>query len=108
MKLGDIYWLKSQDTISHPQVIIEIKNSNPQMVVVCALTTNTKKSNIPGNVQLDFGEANLAKPSIVEVSKQLEVSSDQLGEYVGTLSEQRVNEILAGIAFVEKSFLNRR
>ncbi|MCI0712365.1 MAG: type II toxin-antitoxin system PemK/MazF family toxin [Chloroflexi bacterium] len=114
---GDVYWVQlatQEDTesrIAHPHVIIEDDklNHDPLIitVTVCALTTNTRKISIPGNILLEAGEANLLKTSIVEVSKVSTIDKSQLGEYIGTLSEKRVHQILAGIKFVQTSFFDR-
>jgi mRNA interferase MazF len=71
-------------------------------VVVCALTTNLKRAKAPGNVYLDTGEANLPKQSIVVVSQVSTVDKAQLGEYIGSLTQQRVNQILAGMQFLQR------
>lgn len=49
--------------------------------MVCALTSNIKRANTPGNVLLETGEANLPRQSVVEVSKVSTVDKIQLGEY---------------------------
>lgn len=113
---GDIYWIQLEAApeleprIPHPHVVIQAidSNHNPlNSVIVCALTSNLKRINMPGNVLLDAGEGNLSKQSVVEVSKISTVDKTQLGEYIGSLSEQRVQQILDGIRFVEVSFLTR-
>jgi len=104
LTLGDIYWLRLSEDVSHPQVVITIDSS--VMVTVVALTTNMLKVSFPGNILLDPGEGGLTKRSIIEVSKRLTINKSQLSDYVGRLSEQRLNEILAGINFVQTSFLS--
>jgi mRNA interferase MazF len=106
IKQGDMYWVQLADEsdIAHPHVVIEVDTGT---VTVCAVTTNAKKISIPGNVLLEVGEANLLKQSIVEVSKAATIDKTALGDYIGTLSEQRVQQILAGIRFVQRSFFNR-
>jgi mRNA interferase MazF len=69
--------------------------------VVCALTSNLKRAKAPGNVLLDIGEANLSRQSVVVVSQVSTVDKTQLGEYIGSLSEQRVHQILAGMQFLQ-------
>ena len=110
---GDVYWVTledmngEEDGIPHPYVVIQenlFNHSRIHTVVICALTTNIRRSSIQGNVALEVGEANLPKQSIVEVSKISSVEKEQLGDYIGTLSEERVNQILAGIRFVQRSF----
>jgi len=76
-------------------------------VVVCALTSNMKRANEPGNVLLEVGEANLSKQSVVVVSQVSVVEETQLGEYIGTLTRQRINQILAGMRFQQVSFFAR-
>jgi mRNA interferase MazF len=76
-------------------------------VIVCALTSNLKRANEPGNVLLDVGEGNLPKQSVVVVSQVSAVEKTQIGEYIGALSDQRVEQILAGMRFQQASFSGR-
>ncbi len=104
---GDVYWLPSQEGISHPHVVVQenvFNHSRIHTVVVCALTSNPKKISIPGNVLLDVGEASLSRQSVVEVSKVLSIDKTQLGDYIGSLSESRINQILAGMRFLLLNF----
>ena len=107
---GDIYWVPleepngSEPGYIHPHVVIQddvINRSRIHTVVVCALTTNMKRANMPGNVLLETGEANLPKQSIVVVSQVSTVNKVQLGEYIGSLSKERVDQILAGMQFLQ-------
>ncbi len=66
-------------------------------MVVCAPTSNLKRAQAPGNVLLDQGEANLSKPSVVNISQVFTVDRSQLDEKIGTLSPQRVRQILDGL-----------
>ena len=45
-------------------------------------------------------EANLPKQSLVEVSKIPTIDKTQLRKYIGSLSRQPVNQILAGMQFL--------
>jgi mRNA interferase MazF len=58
-------------------------------------------------VLLNVGEANLPKQSVVEVSKVSTVDKAQLGEYIGSLTDERVNQILAGMRFLQQSFFSK-
>lgn len=102
---GDIYWLQSRSDFPHPYVVIQI-NDSAGTITACALTSNLKKLNMPGNILLDAGEANLSRQSVVEVSKSVTIEKSQLGEYIGTLSETRLQQIHSGIRFVQTSFLD--
>ncbi|NOT05194.1 MAG: type II toxin-antitoxin system PemK/MazF family toxin [Anaerolineales bacterium] len=104
---GDIYWVKLEKSegYPHPHVVIQddvINHSRIHTVVVCALTTNLKRVIIPGNLLLDVGEANLSRQSIVVVSQVSTVDTAQLGEYIGSLTKERVDQILSGMRFVQR------
>ena len=110
---GELYWIALEDVsesesgIPHPYVVIQedvLNHSRIETVVVCALTSNMKRVSTPGNVLLDIGEANLPRQSVVEVSKVSTVDKKQLGEYIGSLSEARTEQILAGMRFLQRSF----
>jgi len=103
---GDVYWIEleeptgSEPGYSHPHVVIQnnvFNASRINTVIVCALTSNVKRAAAPGNVLLEKGEANLPKQSVVLVSQIFTVDKSQLGEFIGTLSESRVKQIIAGI-----------
>jgi len=110
---GDIYWMRLDNAdeveagIPHPHVVVQdnvFNHSRIHTVIVCALTSNIQRVKMPGNVLLDVGEANLPRQSVVEVSKVSSVDKTQLGEYIGSLSEERVSQILAGMRFLQMSF----
>ena len=81
-----------------------LNQSRLSTVVVCALTSNVRQAKDPGNVLLDMGEANLPKQSVVVVSKVSSVNKTQLGEYIGSLTAQRIKQIFAGMQFLQKSY----
>ena len=107
---GDIYWVALEEPSGlepgyiHPHVVIQdniFNHSRIHTVVVCALTTNLKRAKAPGNVLLEEGEANLPKQSVVVVSQVSTVDKTKLGEYIGSLNEQRIKQILAGVQFLQ-------
>lgn len=101
---GDLFWISPNETntiesdYTHPHVIVQVEADR---LTVCALTSNLKRAKEPGNVLLDEGEANLPKQSVVVVSQVSTVDKTQLGEYIGTLTEQQINQVLAGIRFLQ-------
>ena len=116
IKQGDIYWLQLDTPggatagYPHPYIVIQddvINGSRISTVVVCATTSNKKRATEPGNVLLEAGEANLPKQSVIVVSQVDTVEKTQLGEYIGTLSQPRVEQILAGMRFQQLSFFAR-
>ena len=106
---GDIYWIDlgepvgAQSAYRHPHVVIQnnvFNRSRIATVVVCALTSNLKRSSVPGNVLLEIDEGNLPKQSVVNVSQIFTVSKDQLQQKIGTLNQERIKQILAGVKLV--------
>ena len=106
---GDIYWIEldepkgSEPGYSHPHVVVQnnvFNASKINTVIVCALTSTIKRAEAPGNVLLEKEEANLSKQSVVLVSQIFTVDKSQLGEFIGTLSERRVKQIIEGIYLV--------
>lgn len=106
IRQGDIYWIEfeepegSEPGYKHPHVIVQnnlFNHSRINTVLVCPLTSNLKRGDSPGNVLLSKREANLPKSSIVNVSQVFTVNKSQLGDYVGTLSPERMRQVLDGI-----------
>jgi mRNA interferase MazF len=101
---GDIYWVAIGAGMAHPHVVIQedvINHSRARSVVVCAMTSNGSRVSMPGNILLEAGEANLPRQSVVEVAKVSVVDRAQLGAYIGTLTEERVHQVLAGMRFLQ-------
>jgi mRNA interferase MazF len=106
IKQGDVFWIDfdepagSEPGYRHPHVVIQnniFNHSRINTVVVCSLTSNLKRSNSPGNVALKKGEADLPKKSVVNISQIFTVNKSDLSEKIGTLSKQRIAQILDGI-----------
>ena len=106
IRQGDIFWVNlgspkgSEPGYRHPHVVIQndvFNASRIDTVVVCALTTNLKRAQAPGNVTLNKGEANLAKKSVVNISQVVTVNKSDLKDKIGSLSPKRTNEIIEGI-----------
>ena len=113
IRQGDIYWIEfeepegSEPGYKHPHVVVQnnlFNRSQLNTILVCPLMSNLKRANSPGNVLLNKRETNLPKPSVVNVSQVFTVDKSQLGDYVGTLSLERLGQVLDGI----KLFLEPR
>ena len=103
---GDIFWIDfrtpggSEPGYRHPHVVIQnnvFNRSRINTIVVCTLTSNLKRVGAPGNVPLKKGEANLPKKSVVNISQLFTVNKSDLREKIGTLSKDRISQILQGI-----------
>ncbi len=103
---GDIYWIElgepmgSEPGYRHPHLVIQnnvFNRSRINTIVACALTSNLKRAKAPGNVLLKKGEANLSKPSVINISQIVSVDKSRLDEYIGSVSTKRINEVLKGV-----------
>jgi len=106
---GDLYWLDLDDPSGsgpgylHPHVVVQnnvFNKSRINTVVVCVLTSNLKRAEYPGNILLAPGEANLPKQSVINVSQIFTVDKGALAKKIGTLSPERVRQILEGLWLV--------
>lgn len=116
IRRGDVFWVEPDDSrgpvpsYSHPHVVVQedvFNHSRITTVIVCALTSNLQRANEPGNVLLDVGEGDLPEQSVVVVSQISSIDKVRLGERIGSLSDTRVDEILAGLRFQHVSFFER-
>lgn len=110
-KQGDIFWINlpaprgSGPGFRHPHVVVQNNVFNTSAInttIVAALTSNIKRAQTPGNVLLNKNEANLPKASVVNVSQLFTVDKSDLDEKLGTLSKQRIEQVITGIELVIK------
>ncbi len=103
---GDIFWVDlgepsgSEPAYRHPHLVIQnnvFNRSRINTVVVCSLTSNLQRAESPGNVLLEKGEANLPKSSVVNITQIFTVDKQDLMEKIGSLSHDRMAQVLEGI-----------
>jgi mRNA interferase MazF len=106
IKQGELYWIDlgepegSEPGYRHPHVVVQnnvFNHSRIHTVVVCALTSNLKRADVPGNVLLKKGEANLKKDSVVNITQVVTVNKADLVERIGILSPARIKQIVSGL-----------
>ncbi|ETW99006.1 MAG: mRNA interferase MazF2 [Candidatus Entotheonella factor] len=106
IRQGDVFWVDlgvpagSGLGYLRPHVVIQnnvFNSSRIHTVVVCAVTSNLKRGQAPGNVMLRKGEANLPKPSVVNISQLYTVDKSALYDKIGTLSKRRMLDVIRGI-----------
>jgi len=109
---GDIYWVRfgssgnSGPSGKRPAVVIQndaLNRSNINTTIVSLLTSKQKLGQIPGNVCLTNGTANLPKKSVVVVSQLATVDKNWLLEKIGTLNKEKLEEVVAGCQMVISS-----
>ena len=106
---GDVFWASlsphagSEPAYKRPVVVVQrnsINRSRFRTVVVIPLTKQPKHSILPGNVLLQRGEANLPRQSMARGTHVMVVDKSRLIEKIGTLSQERINEILDSIIWM--------
>ena len=108
MRQGEVYWLRFQGKGSEPSgrrpaVVVQhdrFNRSAIQTTVVAAITSNLMLAAMPGNVRLRRGEANLPRPSVVNVTQIRTVDRESLTERIGAVSPARIRELLEGLSLV--------
>lgn len=114
---GDIFWVAADEQIGaisgapHPQVVVQddvFNHSRIATVVVCSLSSNLKRASEPGVIALDAGEGGLERQSVVIASQVSSIRKDRLGARIGTLSNQRVDQIIAALRFLQASHFQGR
>jgi mRNA interferase MazF len=113
---GDLFWVAPDDArgaasaYAHPHLVVQddvFNQSRVSTVIVCALTTNLTRAKEPGNVLLEPGEGGLPHQSVVVVSQIDSIERGRLGERIGSLSQARVEQVLEGLRFLQRSFFAR-
>lgn len=113
IRRGDLFWIEPGQLAGgaqcevHPYVVVQddvFNRSRIATVVVCGLTSNLHRASEPGNVLLNAGEGGLPKQSVVVVAQMSSVEKRALVRRIGTLSQERVEQILAGLRFQQASY----
>ena len=106
---GDIYWVRfgpskdSGPSGKRPAVVVQndlLNKSKIQTTVVALITSNRKLAQIPGNILLKKGTANLSKTSVVVVSQMATVDKGRLLERIGTIRHELQKEVIEGCQWV--------
>ncbi|MCX5895305.1 MAG: type II toxin-antitoxin system PemK/MazF family toxin [Proteobacteria bacterium] len=106
IKQGDIFWIDfgapkgSEPGYRHPHVVIQnniFNRSKINTVVLCALTSNLKRAQAPGNVLLKKGEGNLKKDCVINITQMVTINKSDLVDKIGTLSPARIRQIIDGV-----------
>ncbi|MFZ2359905.1 MAG: type II toxin-antitoxin system PemK/MazF family toxin [Anaerolineae bacterium] len=69
-------------------------------VCQCTSWLARRQESLPTNRSRHQDEANLSKQSVVNLSQVLTVEKEMLVEWIGRLSDRRVQQILAGLRLV--------
>jgi len=106
---GSIYWVDfspgegSEPTGRRPGLVVQcdpLNESRLNTVIVIAITSTLKFGELPGNVILRKGEANLPKKSVINVTQITTIDKNSIKEKIGSLTEKRMAEVHEGMKLV--------
>lgn len=106
---GDVFWANlqpskgSEPNNKRPVVIVQrdsINRSKFQTVLVVPLTRQTKHADIPGNILLRKGDANLPSKSLARCTHVTVIDKSRLIEKTGTLPKKKIQDIIDHIIWV--------
>ena len=109
IRKGSIYWVDfspgkgSEPVGRRPGVVIQndiLNDSNINTVIMLAITSTMKFGELPGNVILRKGEANLPKRCVINVTQIKSVDKTSIKEKIGTLSKKKMDEVHEGLRLV--------
>jgi mRNA interferase MazF len=108
IRQGDVFWFEFRGKGSEPEgrrpcAVVQHDRFNRSLIattLVMPVTSNLRLAAIPGNVRLRKGEANLPRPSVINVSQVVTLDKARLETRLGTLAPRRVEQLLQGLALV--------
>ena len=102
IRKGSIYWVDfSSDgnpgtNILRPALVIQndiLNSSKLNTVSLLAITSILKFGELPGNVILEKGEANLPQSGVINVTQIRTVKKSCLREMIGSLTKERLDQV---------------
>ncbi len=106
---GSIYWVDfspakgSEPMGRRPGLVVQnnlLNDSNLNTVIVIAITSTMKFGELPGNVILKKGEANIPKKSVINTTQIKTVDKASLREKIGTISHTKLTKVYEGMKLV--------
>ena len=106
---GSVYWIDfspgkgSEPKGRRPGLVVQndtLNDSKLNTVIVIAITSTLKFGELPGNVVLKKGEANLPKRCVINVTQIKSVDKESLTEKIGSLSKQKMAEVYEGLKLI--------
>jgi mRNA interferase MazF len=106
IRQGEVWWVVfgeargSEPAGRRPALVVQHDRFNRtalNTVAVLAITSNLRFAELPGNVRLRKGDANLEKPSVVNVTQIHALDRRFLVERVGSLSPAQMRRVWEGL-----------
>jgi mRNA interferase MazF len=109
IRKGSIYWVDfspgkgSEPMGQRPGVVIQgdaINDSKINTVIMLAITSTLKYGELPGNVTLRKGEANMPKRCVINVSQIKSVDKNSIRKKIGTLTKEKLEKVEQGLKLI--------
>ena len=106
---GQIWWADLREPrgsgpgYRRPIIVIQANSfnrTNLSTVIVAIVTSNMDLGDMPGNVRLTTGTTGLDNDSVVNITQLLTVDRADLVEYVGSVSDRKMDQIDRGLRLV--------
>jgi len=106
---GDIYWVNfspgkgSEPLGRRPGLVVQcdaLNDSKINTVIMLAITSTLKFGELPGNITLRKGEANMPKTCVINVTQIKSVDKASLLEKIGSLSNEKMEAVTEGLKLV--------
>lgn len=106
---GEIWWADlpepkgSMPGYRHPVLILQSDKFNRaslDTIIGVVITTNLRLENMPGNILITPRQSGLAQDSIINITQIVTANKTDLMEFVGTLSERKMEQIDEGLRLV--------
>ena len=106
---GQIWWADLREPrgsgpgYRRPIIVIQANSfnkTNLSTVIVAIVTSNLDLGDMPGNVRLTTGTTGLDNDSVVNITQLLTVERADLVEYVGSVSDRKMDQIDRGLRLV--------
>jgi mRNA interferase MazF len=106
---GQIWWADLPEPrgaargYEHPIVIVQSDDFNQtrlKTIIGAVVASNLDLAEMPGNVSIKKEQSEPPKDSVVNVTQIVTIDKSELIEYVGTLSERKMEQIEKGLRLV--------
>ena len=109
IRKGSVYWVDfspgkgSEPMGQRPGLVVQtnaINDSKINTIIMIAITSTLRFSELPGNVTLRKGEANMPKRCVINVSQIKSVDKNSIKEKIGTLTKEKMAEVEEGVRLI--------
>lgn len=86
-----------------PGLVIQsnpINDSKINTVIILVITSTLRYGELPGNVTLSKGEANMPKRCVINISQIKSVDKNSIKKKIGTLSKEKMEKVEDGIRLI--------